>query len=45
MVEAEVVTQRGLPPQATYTFKHALLQRKRHWRRRSDHEGRSKGTT
>ena len=26
MVEAEVVAQRGLPPQATYTFKHALLQ-------------------
>jgi predicted ATPase len=26
LVEAEVVTQRGLPPQATYTFKHALIQ-------------------
>jgi class 3 adenylate cyclase len=26
LVEAEVVAQRGLPPQATYTFKHALLQ-------------------
>src|SRR5215468_9119585 len=26
LVEAEVVTQRGLPPQATYTFKHALVQ-------------------
>jgi tetratricopeptide (TPR) repeat protein len=25
-VDAEVVTQRGLPPQATYTFKHALIQ-------------------
>jgi len=26
LVEAEVVGQRGLPPQATYTFKHALIQ-------------------
>jgi predicted ATPase len=26
LVEAEVVMQRGLPPQATYTFKHALIQ-------------------
>jgi class 3 adenylate cyclase/tetratricopeptide (TPR) repeat protein/energy-coupling factor transporter ATP-binding protein EcfA2 len=26
LVEAEVVTQRGLPPQATYMFKHALIQ-------------------
>jgi tetratricopeptide (TPR) repeat protein len=26
LVAAEVVTQRGLPPQATYTFKHALIQ-------------------
>jgi class 3 adenylate cyclase/tetratricopeptide (TPR) repeat protein len=26
LVETEVVTQRGLPPQATYTFKHALIQ-------------------
>jgi class 3 adenylate cyclase/tetratricopeptide (TPR) repeat protein len=26
LVEAEVVAQRGLPPQATYTFKHALMQ-------------------
>jgi predicted ATPase len=26
LVEAELVTQRGLPPQATYTFKHALIQ-------------------
>jgi class 3 adenylate cyclase/tetratricopeptide (TPR) repeat protein len=26
LVEAEVVTQRGLLPQATYTFKHALIQ-------------------
>ena len=26
LVEAEIVTQRGLPPQATYTFKHALIQ-------------------
>jgi predicted ATPase len=26
LVEAEVVSQRGLPPQATYTFKHALIQ-------------------
>jgi class 3 adenylate cyclase/tetratricopeptide (TPR) repeat protein len=26
LVEAEVVVQRGLPPQATYTFKHALIQ-------------------
>jgi predicted ATPase len=26
LVEAEVVYQRGLPPQATYTFKHALIQ-------------------
>jgi class 3 adenylate cyclase/tetratricopeptide (TPR) repeat protein len=26
LVEAELVFQRGLPPKATYTFKHALLQ-------------------
>jgi predicted ATPase/class 3 adenylate cyclase len=26
LVEAEVVAQRGIPPQATYTFKHALIQ-------------------
>jgi predicted ATPase len=26
LVEAEIVFQRGLPPQATYTFKHALIQ-------------------
>ena len=26
LVEAEVVVQRGLPPQTTYTFKHALIQ-------------------
>src|SRR5262245_6035331 len=26
LVEAEVVFQRGLPPQATYVFKHALIQ-------------------
>jgi len=26
LVEVEVVVQRGLPPQATYTFKHALIQ-------------------
>jgi class 3 adenylate cyclase/tetratricopeptide (TPR) repeat protein len=26
LVEAEVVVQRGLPPQATYTFKHGLIQ-------------------
>jgi class 3 adenylate cyclase len=26
MVQAEVLYQRGVPPQATYTFKHALLQ-------------------
>ena len=26
LVEAEVVVQRGLPPQATYMFKHALIQ-------------------
>jgi predicted ATPase/class 3 adenylate cyclase len=26
LVETEVVTQRGLPPQATYMFKHALIQ-------------------
>jgi predicted ATPase len=26
LVEAELVHQRGLPPQATYTFKHALIQ-------------------
>jgi predicted ATPase len=26
LVEAGVVAQRGLPPQATYTFKHALIQ-------------------
>ena len=25
LVEAEIVYQRGLPPQATYTFKHALI--------------------
>src|SRR4029453_17586710 len=25
-VEAEVLYQRGLPPQATYLFKHALIQ-------------------
>jgi hypothetical protein len=25
-VEAELVAQRGIPPQATYTFKHALIQ-------------------
>jgi predicted ATPase len=25
-VQAEVLYQRGVPPQATYTFKHALLQ-------------------
>jgi len=24
LVEAEIVYQRGVPPQATYTFKHAL---------------------
>jgi class 3 adenylate cyclase/predicted ATPase len=26
LVEAEIVYQRGMPPQATYTFKHALIQ-------------------
>jgi predicted ATPase len=26
LVEAELVSQRGVPPQATYTFKHALIQ-------------------
>jgi hypothetical protein len=26
LVEAEIVAPRGLPPQATYTFKHALIQ-------------------
>src|SRR5262249_1545837 len=26
LVEAELVYQRGLPPQATYLFKHALVQ-------------------
>src|SRR5207249_4214089 len=26
LVEVEIVYQRGLPPQATYTFKHALIQ-------------------
>jgi predicted ATPase len=26
LVEAELVAQRGMPPQATYTFKHALIQ-------------------
>src|SRR5467141_841176 len=26
LVEAELVSQRGLPPQATYIFKHALIQ-------------------
>src|SRR5262245_5145089 len=26
LVEAEIVYQRGLPPQATYTFQHALIQ-------------------
>src|SRR6266540_4573556 len=26
LVDAELVYQRGLPPQATYTFKHALIQ-------------------
>ena len=26
LVEAEMVYQRGVPPQATYTFKHALIQ-------------------
>jgi tetratricopeptide (TPR) repeat protein len=26
LVEADIVTQRGLPPQASYTFKHALIQ-------------------
>jgi len=26
LVEAELVAQRGLPPQATYTFKHVLIQ-------------------
>ncbi len=26
LVEAEIVYQRGLPPQATYSFKHALIQ-------------------
>ena len=26
LVDAELLYQRGLPPQATYTFKHALIQ-------------------
>src|SRR5262249_42952147 len=26
LVEAEIAYQRGVPPQATYTFKHALIQ-------------------
>src|SRR5205823_272645 len=26
LVEAEIVYQRGMPPQATYVFKHALIQ-------------------
>jgi len=26
LVEAEIVYQRGMPPQSTYTFKHALIQ-------------------
>jgi class 3 adenylate cyclase/predicted ATPase len=26
LIEAEIVYQRGVPPQATYTFKHALIQ-------------------
>jgi TOMM system kinase/cyclase fusion protein len=26
LVEAEIIYQRGLPPQSTYTFKHALIQ-------------------
>jgi tetratricopeptide (TPR) repeat protein len=26
LVEAELIYQRGMPPQATYTFKHALIQ-------------------
>jgi hypothetical protein len=26
LVEAEIVYQRGVPPQVTYTFKHALIQ-------------------
>src|SRR5262249_44895131 len=26
LVEAEIVYQRGLPPQSTYVFKHALIQ-------------------
>ena len=26
LVEAEIVYQRGVPPQATYLFKHALIQ-------------------
>jgi len=26
LVEAELIYQRGLPPQATYVFKHALIQ-------------------
>ena len=26
LVEAEIVYQRGVPPQATYMFKHALIQ-------------------
>jgi predicted ATPase len=26
LVEAEIVYQRGVPPQATYVFKHALIQ-------------------
>jgi len=26
LVEAELLYQRGIPPQATYLFKHALIQ-------------------
>src|SRR5262249_37155998 len=26
LVEAELLSQKGIPPQATYTFKHALIQ-------------------
>ena len=26
LVEAEIVYQRGVPPQSTYVFKHALIQ-------------------
>ena len=29
LVEAEFLYQRGLPPQATYVFKHALIHRRR----------------